>query len=255
MIIDFHTYIGESILGQSSTEKELMKNMERNNIDRSIVCPVKTTDPFFQEQNKYVSQLQNKYKGKIYGFARIDPNLGKRSQMILEEALTSLHLYGLLLHPWEETFAINDRKVYPIIKICEKYDVPVLVETGYPWLSHCFQVASLAEKFPKVKFIMSHGGQFDSSGYALTDVDYVMRKHKNLYIETSGDYSDEGIERLPGEVGKERLIFGSHFPWLDSELEIYRIKRAKLTEEEREAIYYKNALSLLKTEPIEKSCF
>lgn len=246
MIVDFHTYVGESMLGQKSTEEDILKNMEENQVDVSVICPVKTIDPFFERQNEYISDLQRKHLGRLKGFCRIDPNLGKDSEKILRESVEELELKGLLLHPWEETFAINDKKVYPFMEICEEYDLPVLIETGYPWLSHCFQVASLAEKFPELKFIMSHGGQFDSSGYALTDVDYVMDRHPNLLIETSGDYSDEGIENIPNRLGYDRLLFGSHFPWLNTELEIYRIQRANLTEEARECIFYKNALDLLK---------
>ena len=246
MIVDFHTYVGESMLGQESTEEDILKNMEENQVDVSVICPVKTIDPFFERQNEYLSDLQRKQSGKLTGVCRIDPNLGKDSEKILRESVEDLELKGLLLHPWEETFAINDKKVYPFMEICEEYGLPVLIETGYPWLSHCFQVASLAEKFPELKFIMSHGGQFDSSGYALTDVDYVMDRHPNLLIETSGDYSDEGIENIPNRLGYDRLLFGSHFPWLNTELEIYRIRRANLSEEARECIFYKNALNLLK---------
>ncbi len=69
MLIDFHTYVGKSMLGQESTEKELLENMDKNRIDVSVVCPVKTVDPFFEKQNQYVSDLQRKYSGKIVGFA------------------------------------------------------------------------------------------------------------------------------------------------------------------------------------------
>ena len=245
MIIDFHTYVGKSMLGEHSTIEELLENMEKNTIEASVVCPVKTVDSYFEKQNEYVAGLQQRYQGKIIGFCRIDPNLGKDSERILRDCVSSLHMKGLLLHPWEETYAINDKKVFPFMEICEEYHLPVLIETGYPWVSHCFQVANLAQKFPKLKFIMSHGGQFDSSGYALTDVDYVMNKNPNLYIETSGDFSDEGIENIPVRLGYDRVLFGSHFPWLNTELEIYRIQRANLPKEAKEAIYHKNAELML----------
>ena len=73
MIIDFHTYIGESILGQSSTEKELMKNMERNNIDRSIVCPVKTTDPFFRNKISMCHNFKTNTKEKSTDLLELTP--------------------------------------------------------------------------------------------------------------------------------------------------------------------------------------
>ncbi len=45
MIVDFHTYVGESMLGQESTEEDILKNMEENQVDVSVICPVKTIDP------------------------------------------------------------------------------------------------------------------------------------------------------------------------------------------------------------------
>ena len=55
MIVDFHTYVGESMLGQESTEEDILKNMEENQVDVSVICPVKTIDPFFERQNEYIS--------------------------------------------------------------------------------------------------------------------------------------------------------------------------------------------------------
>lgn len=245
MIIDLHTYVGNSMLGMNGSVEELLESMERNEITTSVICPVKTVDPYFEKQNQYVTDLQKQYQGKLASFARIDPNLGKDSEKILREALTGLGAKGLVLHPWEETFTINDKKVFPFMEICEEYQVPVLVESGYPWLAHCFQVANLAEKFPKLRFIMAHGGQFDSSGYAMTDVDFVMDTHDNLYIETSGYFSDEGIENTPKRLGNDRILFGSHFPWLNVELEKYRVERAHISNYQKEAIFYKNAKKIL----------
>ena len=61
MLIDFHTYVGTSMLGSSSSIEDLLMNMEHNKIDASVVCPVKTVDPYFEKQNIYVSELQKKY--------------------------------------------------------------------------------------------------------------------------------------------------------------------------------------------------
>lgn len=65
MIVDFHTYVGESMLGQESTEEDILKNMEENQVDVSVICPVKTIDPFFERQNEYISDLQRKHSGKL----------------------------------------------------------------------------------------------------------------------------------------------------------------------------------------------
>ncbi len=78
MLIDFHTYVGRSMLGQESTEEELLENMEKNQIDVSVVCPVKTVDPFFEKQNQYVSELQEKACRQNRRLCQNRPKPGKR---------------------------------------------------------------------------------------------------------------------------------------------------------------------------------
>lgn len=246
MIIDMHTYVGTSMLGDHSTPEELLKVMDEAGIDKAVICPVKTADAYFEEQNKYISELVKEHPQRFIGFARVDPHLGVVAHELLERCFSEYGMRGLILHPWEETFAINDEIVDPIAEICEKWNVPLMVETGYPWVSHCFQVGDLAERHPKLTIIMTHGGQLDSSGYALTDIDYIMNKYDNLIIETSGNFSDEGIENMPVRLGSHRLVFGTHYPWLNVNLEIYRIKRAGIDEEIRKDIFYRNAKKLLR---------
>lgn len=248
MIIDVHTYVGKSLFGEESTPEELLQIMEKNGIEKSVICPVKTTDAYFEEQNKYIADLVKEYPDKFLGFARIDPYLGIYSHGLLEKCLSEYGMKGVLLNPWEEHFAINDKIVDPIAEICKKWKVPMMVETGYPWMSHCFQVGDLAERHPDLTIIMTHGGQMDSSGYALTDIDFVMNRHENLIVETSGNFSDEGIENMPVRLGSHRMVFGTHYPYLNTELEIYRIKRAHLDEKIREDIFYNNAKKLLRIE-------
>ena len=50
MIIDLHTYVGNSMLGMNGSVEELLESMERNEITTSVICPVKTVDPYFEKQ-------------------------------------------------------------------------------------------------------------------------------------------------------------------------------------------------------------
>lgn len=245
MIINIHAYVGESLLGEKASLDQLFQDMEESGVDKTVICSVKTEDSSFREENKKIGELVKEYPSRLAGFARVDPHLGTKSLDLLRACIEDYGMKGLLLHPWEETFAINDDIVYPFAEMCLHYKIPLMVETGYPWVSHCFQVGALAGDFPELKVIMTHGGQFDSSGYALTDVDYVMNKYSNLYIETSGDFSDEGLENIPVRNGEDRVLFGTHFPWLSTKMEIYRINRANLTDEQRERIFWKNAAEML----------
>jgi predicted TIM-barrel fold metal-dependent hydrolase len=245
MIIDFHTYVGRSIFADGIESNELLETMDKSQVDAAVICPVKTVDAYFKSQNEYIARLQEENPGKFFGFARIDPNLGEKSIEILKDAIENLKLKGLVLHPWEETFAINDKRVFPFMQIAEDYNIPVMIETGYPWLSHCLQVGDLAARYKNVKIIMTHGGQIDSSGFSLTDADYVMKLYSNLIIDTAGVYADELIENTASLLGSDRILFGSHAPWLNMQLELVRVKRTHIPEELKNKILYENACNIL----------
>ncbi len=245
MIIDFHVYVGQSLLGYRLMPDELLAAMDRHGVSAAVVCPMKGLDPYFLEPNRAVADLQRAHPGKLYGFARVNPHLGREAESALALALDGYGLKGLVLHPWEETFAVNDPKVFPLVEATLRRGLPVMLETGYPILSHPLQAAELAARYPEGTFIITHGGQLDSSGYSMTDAEYVMHNVPNLILETSGFFADELLERLPEEIGCQRVLFGSHSPWLNLALELKRIERAHLPAEAKEAILAGNAKKLL----------
>ena len=129
MIIDFHVYIGKSMVeGQLSVE-DLLRSMEETGIDMSVLCPVKTLDSSYREQNAYVAQLQKKYPDKFAAYCRVDPNTGELGLEVFRRGMEEQGLKGMLLHPWEDTYTINDQRVFPYIELAGKYNVPVMIET------------------------------------------------------------------------------------------------------------------------------
>ena len=245
MIIDFHTYVGHSLLGYSLRPEDLLRSMDECGIAVSVACPMKGLDPHYLEPNSYIADLQERHPGRLVGFARVNPYLGDDAEATLATAFDRLGLRGLVLHPWEETFAINDPLVFPLVSMAVERSLPVMLEAGYPMLSHPLQCADLAARFPDGLFVMTHGGQLDSSGWSMTDAEYVMRRHDNIVMETAGFFADELLERLPVETGIGRLVFGSHSPWLNLRLEMKRIQRAHVSDDIRAAMFGGNAARIL----------
>ena len=245
MIIDFHSYVGRSLLGEALSATDILARMEQYGIAATVLCPMKSMDASFLEPNAQVAALQAAHPGRFYGFARVNPHLGPLALTALRVGLDDLGLRGLLLHPWEETFAVNDPKVFPLVELAGERGLPIMIETGYPLLAHPLQVGDLAGRYPDLTFIMTHGGQLDSSGFSMTDAEYVMNAHPNLIMETSGFFADELLESLPVALGAHRVIFGSHQPWLHLGLELKRLERASLSPELKAAVMGGNARRLL----------
>ncbi len=59
-------------------------------------------------------------------------------------------------------------------------------------------------------------------------------------------YAPETMENLVRDLGAERLIFGSHSPWLNLELEVARARLINLTEAQSNLVMGENILKLLK---------
>ncbi len=236
MIIDGHTYVGDSLLGFHQTADELRAAMRHNGIDRSIICPVKPRTYHLWPENERIADLATRFPDAFIGFARVDPRLDAQAVEDLERALGDLKLKGLLLHPWEETFRINAPFIDPLLRCVATHGVPVLIETGYPWLSEALQVRDLARRFPMVPIMMTHGGQINISGLGQRDAWLTLSACPNVTIQTSGVYREDFIEEVIEQFGADRVIFGSSAPLMDTRLEILRVRKAHVADEVKQRI-------------------
>jgi predicted TIM-barrel fold metal-dependent hydrolase len=241
-IIDAHAYVGESLFGLSRTPESLLGEMDRLNIAKAVLCPNKPCGYTLEPANRLVAAAVQQHPDRFYGWVRVDPWQGKKALAELKMGIESLGLNGLLLHPYEELFQISDHKVDPLIEYAESAHLPVMIEAGYHLLSHPLDIAELAHRFPRVQIIGTHGLQMDDAGFALTDSDLAMRECSNLVMESSGMYAPDNMLGVVEKLGVERLIFGSHSPWLHLEFELERIHRLALTESQKEAVFGGNIL-------------
>lgn len=243
--IDAHAYVGESLFGNSRSPETLLREMDRLQVAKAVLCPNKPAGYALEPANRFVAETVRQCPDRFYGWVRVDPWQGKNALVELKTGIEELGLNGLLLHPYEELFQISDRKVDPLMEYAETSGIPVMVEAGYHLLSHPLDLAELAHRFPKVTMIGTHGLQMDDAGFALTDSDLAMRECANIVMESSGMYAPDNMLGVVNKLGVERLIFGSHSPWLNLEFEIDRIERLPLNENQKEAVFGGNILKIL----------
>ena len=244
-IIDAHAYVGESLFGFTRTPESLLSAMDRLRIAKAVLCPNKPSLYALEPANRLVATAVKQHPDRFYGWVRVDPWQGKNALAELKLGIESLGLHGLLLHPYEELFQISDHKVDMLMEYAQTANVPVMIEAGYHLLSHPLDVAEMANRFPGVQFIGTHGLQMDDAGFALTDSDLAMRECSNLVMESAGMYAPENMLGVVQKLGVERLIFGSHSPWLNMQFEIDRIHLLALTESQKEAVFGGNILKYL----------
>jgi predicted TIM-barrel fold metal-dependent hydrolase len=241
MIVDSLVFLGDSIFGRSVSAAELVEQLDEAGIDRAVACPAKPPGYHFGPANDAVAESVRAHSDRLLGIARVDPLLGDEAVVELERALGELGLKGLFLHPWEETFRVNDPLVDSVVEVARDHEVPVVVAAGYPWLSEGLQVGELARRFPDVSFVATNGLQINIAGLGQVDAELALADNANIAIQTSGVYREDFIEGIVERYGVERVLYASASPVFDPRLELLRVRWAHFDEQQQQALLAGNA--------------
>ncbi|MTI20402.1 amidohydrolase [Fulvivirga sp. RKSG066] len=164
---------------------------------------------------------------------------------------------------------LSDPEFDPYLKICERYNIPVMVHTGggEPGVTYrcCpnfrislgdpFLIEDVLAKYPKLKVCMMHAGEiFHEKAVRL------MMLYPQLYAELGAvlwvadpikDYAEEFLRRAQQFKCIDRIMFGSdQMYWAEGiEKSIQTLNSYDfLSEEEKRKIFYHNAVKFLALE-------
>ena len=244
MIFDMRIFLGESFDGACQEVNQALRGMDALGIAMALACPFKPLSYNLEEANTNLAANIKGHPDRFFGAARIDP-WQPGAPDALRRGFESLGLRALFLHPWEEHFRADLERLDPLIAIASAFGYPVLVMSGYPWVSEALQVRKMALRWPNVPIVMTNGGQINISGLGQADASLAMRTAPNLYIDTAGIYRQDFIEETAQEFGAERILFGSGSPYFDQRYEIKRVLVAKLPVQDRLSMQGGNAMRLL----------
>ncbi len=245
MFFDLRTYLGKSFDGVNQTVKDLLDNMDRLSIEKSLVMPLKPIDYDLGAANQELYKTIYPYRDRFLGAARIDPWQPDAFEQ-LEKAVDTYAMRALYLDPWQEQFRADSEIIDPLLNYAQKHNLPVIIASGFPWRSEALQVLKIALRWPETTLIMTNGGQINISGLGQADVTLALQSANNLMIETAGVYRQDFIEETVQAFGAERVYFGSGAPFLYQAYEKKRVEFLEVTKQEKEAIQSQNAYRLFK---------
>ncbi len=236
MVVDFHVHIKRKERIIRADFEDIYKAMDEAGVSFSVVFP-----SAYDSEDLLESSLEIIEKEKLIPFLRFNPNKHSLEEVKnIEEGFL-----GFKLHPRLENFDPLDEKFYNIFDFIERAGKPVIFHTDpYDPKSDPYRILELKEIFPRLKIVLAH--------FVLDNMD-VFRKIKRLedvYIETSFCLSPKILEKRVKEVGPERFLFGSDFPYGDMLIERLKIERSNLKRKEKERILFLNAMELLKLKHI-----
>jgi len=245
MITDIHIHEGKSLFEYELDIQTILDSMKKNGIDRGVLHPFKPYDYNFEPENKRISEIVKKHPDKFLAFGRIDPWRKEKALAEIKRIFEELRFSGIFLHPLEEQFSLTSPILTPVLNLVREYKKPVMISGGHVRVSHPRQIEYIAGEYPDIIFIATSGGQINISGMMLGEAEEMLMNCPNVYMETSGIYRRDFIERMTKKLGAERVLFGSGTPYYDQAFELERIKTAEISDSERENILGGNALGML----------
>jgi uncharacterized protein len=257
MIIDSHTHLGETN-GKKYTAEDLIAAMGLAGVDRALVIAGKDdpTDEIIRQCEPY-DQLG------VIGW--VDYKNLEQQIPNLVEYLDNGKIKGLKFYTGYERYYPNDSKLFPLYKICEERNKPVIfhtgvLEVGYKGLlkqAHPIEIDEVATLHPNLKIVMAHFGN-----PWIMDAAAVVAKNPNVYVDLSGYFMEyqsitpeatqefvSDLKRFKSFVGNfKKCLFGTDWPIYDLKEYKEAVEQLPLTEEEKELVFWGNAKQIFSLE-------
>ena len=239
-INDIHVHLGWSDSINNFLDPDKLEDfIVENGIDEVALIPFeKDTAKYNQKIIKLARESR-----RIHGFywMRSD-HINDDIKTIEREVGDSI--IGVKFHGVFENLPVSAEVYQPVMNILNERQSILLVhcgryKDGSPESNTSFlHGLEVAKKFPKIKIILAHMGGNDTSVVkrAIT----LGAELKNVYFDTSGTSTPYRIEYATSVVGKERILFGSDYPWCSFKAMYYNIKDALIDEGAKHAILYDN---------------
>lgn len=257
-IIDFHTHIypdkiavkgSQSICDFYGLEYHytgsadvLLNEGKKAGISEFLLLPVAVKAEYVRHINEFTAQEVNEHK-EFHGFGTVHADMEDITFEI--ETIKRLGLKGIKIHPDTQGFAIDDKRLYPMYDAIQG-KMPIVVHCGDPRYEYSRpeKLRKVLDDFPNLQAVGAHLG-----GWSMFDKAFEYLKDTSCYFDFSSCMmfiGKEETERYIKSYGADRMLFGTDFPLWNPSKEIERFLSLNISNEERENIAYKNAISLLK---------
>ena len=235
-----------------------------------------------RETNDEVAQMTRDYPNRFAGFATLPMQNVRAGIAELERSVTQLGLKGAMIEDVINGRTFDEPEFLPFWQAAEQLDALIFVHQGGPTLVnqrtnryHLFNTignlvdrtvtfASLVfggvmDKCPDLKVCLAHGGGYTCFGIGRMDRGWQVRSEARVNIQQPPSaylskfyydcltHSEAALRYLIDTVGIDRIVFGTDWPadmaidWPVS----WVLSLESLTQEEKEAILWKNLEKLL----------
>ena len=208
-----------------------------------------------QRRNEWTCQIARQHP-QLIPFIGLDPSMSAEGLVAEIDRRCDEGARGIKLHPSNQRFLPTDRRLWPVYERAQELGLPIIFHAGAYALgsgrtdhAHPRHFPEVLSAFPRLTVVMAHLAFGDFAACA-----DLARSHANVFFDCC--YVINGTEERPAlsdeeaaaalrQVGCDRVMFGSDYPWFDPVLDSARIQRLPLTNAEKRAVLHENAIRVL----------
>ena len=224
-----------SSLKDKASTSELLKQMEANGVDGSlIVQPIN-----HKFDHSYVIDAIKSYPDRFKGMLLHDPSLEEETAVARLEELALQGFVGVRFNPYlwpkvgESAWSpMSEGSGLAVYRRCAELNMPVGVMCFQGLQLHYDDILQLIEKSPDTVLILDHFGFTSIKNEEVFEKLLALAKYPNVYVKISALFrlddaspftqvKEKRFEPLLKAFGAERLMYGSDFPYVLEQPEQY----------------------------------
>lgn len=208
--------------------------------------------------NDFVADAARRHPDVFVGFGSVDPWKGKLAIDEVHRVIQEHGLKGFKFHPITQSFDPSDPQHFPIWEAIERYEAPCIFHSGTTAIGgglpggngfklrygQPILVDDIAARFPGITFVLAH------PAWPWADESLAMAVHKaNVFIDLSGwspKYFPESVIRYANTLLKDKMLFGSDYPFLTPERWLSDFEKLEIRPEVRPKLLFENAKRVFK---------
>ncbi|MEO7403223.1 MAG: amidohydrolase family protein [Burkholderiales bacterium] len=245
-------------VGEGLDHDQMLTLMDAAGIERAFLIATKTGQlgipGSWHLPYDLVARAIERYPGRFYGLAGLDPTEGMTGVRALERSVRDDGFIGAHFYPHWFELAPDHAKWYPFYAKCVELDIPVQLQVGQSLVydpsrrlrsvGQPITLDAVACDFPELKLIGIH------VGIPWHDEMIAMAwKHPNVYIGCdahSPRYWPKSFVHYINTFGQDKVIFGTDYPVLDFKRTRDEIEALGLREDAKRKLFRDNALRIYK---------
>jgi predicted TIM-barrel fold metal-dependent hydrolase len=208
-VIDAHAHLGECcVFGLYSTEEEMLRRMDENGVDATIVQPYPGAKDYVRRHDE-IAELCAKHPGRFFGLASLTPHQDHDNyRREVERCVKDLKFVGVKLHTIGHGVNPLSEDGDLVFATAFSLGIPAMVHTG---AGIPFSLPALcmpaAKKYPGLKIVLAHAG----GGIVSAEAQVAASLFSNLYLETSWCLGED-IRWMVSTIGADRVMMGADLP-------------------------------------------